>query len=527
MSDVIIVGAGIGGLASAIALASRGLEVEIFERAATPGGKAATVEIDGVEVDTGPSVLTLPGVFDTVFRLAGSTLAEQVRLLSPDPAFRYLYPDGTQLDVRAEVEDTVAGVRRTLGEDAAAQLTTFLAHTGRIWEAAAPHFVFGDAPTFGGILRLGGAGLSAMRRIDPLRSMWRAITETVEDERLTWLLARYATYNGSSPLLAPATLNCIAHVELASGAFGVEGGIYALTRALLRAATGLGVRLHLEASVERILLEGGAVSGVVVAGEVVPCRAVVANADAAHVAEVLLPPEARRPKPGAPPSMSGWTGIVRARRRPPAARPAHQVLFPEAYLEEFRDIFDRDRPPASPTVYLCAQEKAHGRRGWDHEEPLFVMANAPPEPAHGARDAEVHHALGARVMARLREAELIAPGDPLVWSRTPRELALAFPGSRGSIYGAASNALTAAFRRPPNRIAPGLYLASGSAHPGGGLPLAALSGLAAARALLRDRGQPSDPELTVVSPSSAARGPAVVRDPAPPGSLESTARWGR
>ena len=181
--------------------------------------------------------------------------------------------------------------------------------------------------------------------------------------------------------------------------------------------------------------------------------------------------------------MSGYNVVLRARRR---HRVPHTVLFPEDYAAEFVDIFDRDRPPADPTVYLCAQEACHGRRGWQEHEPLFVMANAPPEPAEGERPSEVWRELRTVVARRLLGAGLIDADDGVVWERTPTDLARVFPGSRGAIYGGSSNGMMAAFQRPENTVAnvPGLYLASGSAHPGGGLPLAAQSGCEAARAAL-------------------------------------------
>ena len=184
--------------------------------------------------------------------------------------------------------------------------------------------------------------------------------------------------------------------------------------------------------------------------------------------------------------MSGWTGVLRARRADD--RIAHTVLFPDDYDEEFVDIFDRDRPPQSPTIYLCAQSRAHLRKGWESDEPVFVMANAPPEPAAGSRPDELWHRLRATALDRLRTSGLVHPDDTLVWERTPSDLARRFPGSRGSLYGAASNTRMAAFQRPPNRVSriPGLYLATGSAHPGGGVPLCVQSGRTAARALLQD-----------------------------------------
>ncbi len=176
--------------------------------------------------------------------------------------------------------------------------------------------------------------------------------------------------------------------------------------------------------------------------------------------------------------MSGWTGVLRAKRAHRDDRVAHTVVFPAEYAQEFADIFERDRPPQDPTVYLCSQALSHGRQGWEDADPIFVMANAPCEPATGRRDPALFEALERAVLARLRAHDLMGPEDELIWSRTPSDLAAEFPGSRGSIYGAASNSQFAAFRRPPNRVArlPGLYLASGSAHPGGGVPMCLISG---------------------------------------------------
>jgi phytoene desaturase len=506
MGDAIVVGAGLGGLAAAIHLAAAGLSVDVLEAGERPGGKMGIAVIDGVEVDTGPSVLTLPETLDAVLRAAGTSLADEVALRAPEPAFRYLYPDGASVDVFAERARTLASVAATLGPAAGDELDAFLRYAERIWRAAAPHFVTGPAPSAASLVRGGLRSLGVLPRIDPLRTMWEAITARVRSPHLRWLLARYATYNGSDVRSAPATLNCIAHVELGTGGYGVEGGMYEVARALVRAAERRGVRIHCGTPVARILVEHGRAAGVeTVAGGTRRAPLVVGNADAAHVFADLLPP-ARTRRRAAEPSTSGWVGILRARRRHGAdARVAHTVAFPHRYLEEFGDLFDLRIPPADPTVYLCAQEACHGRAGWDDDEPVFVMANAPAVPARGAPPPEAWERLRGTVLAHLAAAGLAAEGDALVWERTPGDLAASFPRSRGSLYGAASNSPLAAFRRPPNRVrgVRGLYLASGSAHPGGGVPLCLLSGRAAAAAALDDLGRPP-PRSPASLPASGA-----------------------
>jgi len=204
------------------------------------------------------------------------------------------------------------------------------------------------------------AGLSAL---DPFRTMQQAIEAQVRSPYLRDLLLRYATYNGSDPRRAPATLNCIAHVELAMGCWGVRGGLYALVEALVTVAERLGVQVQTGQPVERILTHRRRVTGVRTAdGRTLSADAVIANADVAHVVTDLLAGQRHRLKAKGAPSTSGYTAIVRQRGTASPAAP-HEVLFPSPYREEFADLFDRQRAPreppstcatrASPTTCRC------------------------------------------------------------------------------------------------------------------------------------------------------------------------------
>lgn len=484
--NVVIIGAGLGGLCAALHAAGRGYRVTVVESAEEPGGKAARVVLDGVEVGTGPSVLTIPRAFDDAFRAVGTRLEERVRLRPEGGRFRYRFHDGAILDVEPQTDATLANVEAAFGADAAADLKAFLAYAQRIWDVSAPNFVYSDAPSVSSIMKLGLGRMAEVRHLDAWRTMWSAIEAQVHDPHLRNVLARYATYNGSNVLTAPATLNCIAYVELGMGGYGVEGGIHALVRALAAAATESGVELRFGVTAESVETQRKRVEAVrLEGGERIAADAVIANCEASRLPELLGRPKKSK---GEPPSTSGWNAIVRAKRQPD--RPAHEVVFPEHYLEEFKDLHERQRPPRDPTVYVCAGESAHGGAGWPDQEALFVMINAPAVNEDGTFDADWAE-LERTAVQRLVSAGIAEPGAEVLWRRTPVELAARFPGSRGALYGASSNSMWAAFRRPANRVdgVRGLYLASGSAHPGGGMPMVALSGRLAVENLDADFGR--------------------------------------
>ncbi|MBS2022280.1 MAG: FAD-dependent oxidoreductase [Deltaproteobacteria bacterium] len=480
MADVIVAGGGIGGLCAAISCAARGHAVRLLEASSSLGGKAGRVTIDGVACDTGPSVLTLPEVFDEVLRLAG---APPLQLVRPPRWFRHRWADGTTLELGNGLQGTLDGVQAALGTGPRDELARFLERAKAMWEVAAPRFVWGEAPGVRSLLRKGAFDLRAIR---PFTRLWDFIREEVREPHLQALLARYATYAGSDARRAPAVLGTIAWVELGLGGHGVHGGISALVDRLLAAAQALGVSIQTRAEVAGIRVRGDQAIGVTLAdGRLLDAEALVLNADARAVFTRLLPREHRRPLAGEP-SYSGRCYVFRARTQD---RPAHETAMPARYLDEL-DQLARGQAPSDPTITVSAPRVAHAAPSWTDTEPLFVMVNAPPLPESrsGDRLDPDEAPLAEAVRARLQALGVLDPRAGLVWSRGVTALAQAFPDSQGSIYGQASHSWRTAFARPANRLPwiRGLYLAGGSAHPGAGLPLVASSGLRAAEALDQD-----------------------------------------
>lgn len=484
-TDAIVVGGGVAGLCAAALIAHRGLSVRLIEGAPKLGGKAGSVRYGSAELDTGPSVLTLPKLLESVLEEVGVPKEERFECVELNPSFRYVFPSGGEIDVYHDKERTLESIEATLGSKSRKELEEYLAYARRIWEAAAPHFIMAQAPELGRILAGGPRVWGSVNRIDPFRTLRTAIRARVKTPELVAILERYATYNGSDARNAPATLGCIAHVELDLGGYGVRGGMRSLVLALQRALDRTGVRVQLEEPVEEVLFRERRTLGVRTQLGTYLADSVVLGADLPQWRSSFL-------GQGGPaselttPSMSAYNALFLGKRAD--ERAPHTVFFPRDYEREFADIFDEGRVPKEPTLYVCALDRCHEQVSFPDREPLFTMINAP-----SVRQTKVKtspETLLDWMRENLEKHDLLGAEGELIWSRTPEDLAREFPGSDGALYGPASNSMMAAFRRLPNRIPgyAGLYVASGSAHPGGGIPLAAQSGRLAADCVVADRG---------------------------------------
>jgi phytoene desaturase len=319
--------------------------------------------------------------------------------------------------------------------------------------------------------------------IDAFRTLARAAAADGADPRFVQWAGRYATYSGSSPYLAPATLACIPHLESAYGAWYPKGGLGRLRDALVAAASAVGVELVTSIEVERVVAAGGRVTGVCLAGgERVPASLVVANVDAQHLYRDLLPDDrALRRVRRARPSTSAFVVLAGVEGRTPGIE-HHNVWFSPDDRAEFDDLFTDGRLPAASTIYGCISSVTDPGQAPPGAENWFLLVNAPAgwRGDAAATEADLLAQLASRgpdLRTRLRFTDVLTPADFETRYRAPG----------GAIYGTSSNGRRAAFLRPANRgPRHGLYLVGGSSHPGGGLPLVAISARIVAEMVERD-----------------------------------------
>lgn len=478
MSRVVVIGAGVGGLAVAARLSVKGHSVTIIEQSDRVGGKLHTYRRNGYAFDTGPSLFTLPAVYRDLFLKTGKSLEESVDLQPVEPAFRYHFADGSSLVLPgvdpAKCADAIAAL---MGAQAGEQWRAFMERAGDMWRLTRQPFLQSPLNGFKSLLPL--AKPKDVATIAPFTTLRALARKSFTDPRLVTLVDRYATYTGSDPRKAPAVLATVPYIEQLFGAWHIGGGLGTLADALRTRCDERGVDIRLNTLATEIRTSGNRVTGVVThSGELLDADIVVSNSDARLTYNNLLADsEAKKPKIPGDPSLAGFVILLGLRGRTPGIA-HHNVWFPRNYDLEFDSIFGKNPQPVDdPAIYVCSPDDPLMRPN-PETEAWFVLVNAPRHDssnksgvdwdAPGLRDSYANQILatlaarGTDIRDRIEFMEIMTPAD--------LERSAMAPG--GSIYGTSSNGVNAAFNRPANQSPiDGLYLVGGSSHPGGGLPL--------------------------------------------------------
>ena len=472
-----VVGAGIAGIASAIRLANKGYQVEVFEANDYPGGKLSEVEQDGYRFDAGPSLFTLPELVEELFTLSGECPEDHFQYQRLPVNCHYFYEDGTFLEAFADPKDFAQEVARKTNESSEA-IEQALQHSAFLYDRLAELFMKRSLhrwQTF--VNRHALRSYLSLHRLDFFRTMKQANAQRFSDPRVVQLFNRYATYNGSDPYQTPATMNIIPHLEFNIGAFFPTQGMYSITTSLWRLAQRLGVRFHFGAKVDEILLAGNNVKGIKVNSEKQAADVVVSNMDVVSTYRKLLPnaspPTRLLNQPKSSSALIFYWGMKRTFPR----LDLHNIFFSQDYRTEFERIFQHQDIYHDPTVYLNITSKYKPDDAPPGHENWFTMINVPNNSGQDW-DVLVDQARD-HITAKLSRV-LDTDIAPLITSESlldPRSIESKTSSSQGALYGNSSNNRYAAFLRHANfsRKFKGLYFCGGSVHPGGGIPLSLLS----------------------------------------------------
>ncbi len=486
----IVIGAGVGGLTAAIDLALSGYRVSLFETHKVPGGKIHQVNIEGHRMDAGPTVFTLRPVFDDLYARAGARFEEEVDLREGDVLARHSWIDSDSLDLYADIDRSCDAIAALAGAREADNYRRFANRTAEVFDTLDYTYMRAPLPSpLSLALAAAPKGFKRLWQTAPYTSLWRSLTRQFDDPRLRQLFGRYATYCGSSPFDAPATLALIAHAERA-GVWTLSGGMQALATSLAGLAERLNCECHYGETVTSLRVQNGRATGVVLKdGRLIEADAVVFNGDIQALQSGLLGESAKHATVARP--AAALSAVTRCQLADVQGFDLshHTVFFNDNYRAEFDALFKRQVLPDEPTLYICAQDRStdsattRSDKQTTGPERIFCLSNA---PARSLDDDDVAQAQRAMTSMLQRHGLTLTEHAPAVTTQ-PADFGQRFPASQGALYGRPTHGPLGSFRRPGSRSKlAGLYLAGGTVHPGAGVPMAATSGRLAASCVHSD-----------------------------------------
>ncbi|MBU2651366.1 MAG: FAD-dependent oxidoreductase [Bacteroidetes bacterium] len=348
-----IIGAGIAGLAVAIRLAAKGHDVHVFEKNSWPGGKLSELRDSGFRFDMGPSLFTMPWLVDELYTLAGKDPKEHFTYEQLDTLCNYLFEDGTLIKAFRKPEDFGPEIENKT-RDSAQSVLGFLEKAENIYNLTQNVFINRALHKLSNLTQR--SFLKAfihVGSIDAFRSMHSRNNKTFNDSKTVRIFDRYATYTGSDPYQAPATLNMIAHLEHNTGAFFPENGMYGIVSSLYELAISLGVNFHFNEPVKEILFSGRNATGILTGTRSYPFNFIVSDVDVHTLYGNILK---SKPIPIKPANLSSsalvfYWGI----NKPFPGLDLHNILFSNNYKEEFRQLFSNQDVYIDPTIYIFNQ----------------------------------------------------------------------------------------------------------------------------------------------------------------------------
>lgn len=480
MRKIAIIGAGLGGLSAAARLAAKGNEVHIFEKNPVAGGKASQFYEQGFRFDTGPSLLTMPYVLDQLFHECGENPNDYLSLKKLETVCKYFFNDGTIINAYSDMDRFGQEIcEKTIDDEEV--LNDFFNYSKIIHDLTADLFLFNSPLNYKTLFNIKILKtLFNIHKIDTHRNVHQAVSSFFRDNRLIQLFDRYATYNGSNPFEAPATLNIIPYVEYFPGSYLPLGGIYSITESLKKLAEKKGVIFHFNSEVENIILEKKTALGVRVNHQDLFFDKVISNVDVNITYKNLLNDistfESKRYKK-LKPSLSGVVFYWAVDKLFPQLE-THNIIFSEDYKKEFDQLTKQKIIPAEPTIYIYISSKLNPADAPIGKENWFVMINAPYDNGQNWTK-EIFNAR-KNIINKINKVLSINIEQNILFENilTPKDLEEKTAAHRGSIYGISSDKRSSAFFKQQNKsnTIKNLYFCGGSAHPGGGIPLVILSG---------------------------------------------------
>lgn len=472
---VAIIGGGIGGLAIALLLKKRCFQTDLFEKNSKVGGKISEINENRFRFDTGASLLTMPFVLQNLFNKIGLKLEDYLEIKKLDVITKYFFADGTVVNAYSDTQKFMEEVQTKTNENPQ-NLAKYFEYSKTIYDLTSDLFIFNDFSSISKLINKQGLKtLLNLNKIDPFRTVHQANSSFFTSEKIIQIFDRYATYNGSDPYQAPATLNIIPYVEYQLGGYYLHGGMYKLSETLQNLCTEFGVNIHTNSYVKSINTSNGICKSITVNGETLYYDLIISNSDVSNTFQKLLSDNNSKESKkniNNKPSTSALVFYWGVKGKYDDLE-LHNILFSENYPKEFEQLHTQNELPEDPTIYIYISSKTQNQDAPEGYENWFVMVNAPPHKNQNW-DKIVPEYKNI-IINKIKELLKIDLSNKIIFEQilTPETLMIKTESSFGSIYGISSNYKTSAFLRQRNvsKTYKNLYFVGGSVHPGGGIPL--------------------------------------------------------
>ncbi len=493
ITRIVVIGAGLGGLSAAISLAAEGFSVEIVEKNDKVGGKLNVMTKDGFTFDLGPSILTMPHIFDTLFARAGKNREDYVTFQKVEPHWRNFFEDGMVIDLTPD-QHAMRKELDKLGPKAADEFARFMVYAKNLTtETEAGYFAKG-LDSFWELLKFYGP-IRSLLSFDVFRSMDQGVRRFISEPKLVEILNYFIKYVGSSPYDSPALMNLLPYIQFEYGLWYVQGGMYALAQGMEKLAKELGVVIHLNAEVTEIQREGKRAKAIVLAdGKILAADIVVSNMEVIPAMQKLLNSTDSELKKMQrfQPTCSGLVLHLGVNTIYPQLA-HHNFFYSDKPREHFDAIFKSHTLSEDPTIYLVAPCKSDPKQAPPGHEIIKILPHIPHLNPDKPLSADDYRAFRERVLDKLERMGLTDLRKHIVTEEywTPHDIQARYYSNQGSIYGVVTDRkLNLGFKAPQRSSQlSNLYFVGGSVNPGGGMPMVTLSGQLTCDKILADFNQ--------------------------------------
>lgn len=471
MKKAVVIGSGIGGLATAIRLQVKGFDVHVYEKNDYPGGKLTVLEANGFRFDAGPSVFTLPDLVTELFELAGKNPTDYFEYIQHPVSARYFWNDGTVFEAPANKDAFIEAATHQFGE-ARQHILKYLDDSERKYRISKPVFLEKSVHLKKNYFsRAYLKSYPALVGMDIFKSLHVTNKKFIRHPKLVQVLDKFASYIGSDPYRTPGIMSLMPHLEITEGVFFPKNGMHDITNSIYQLGKDIGVQFHFGAPVEKIVTEGKQATGIVVNGKFIKSDLVFSGADA-HFTHRHLLEEKKLPASVLQERSSSVVVFYWGINRKFPELDLHNMFYPDDYAAEFNGIFSTGKVIDDASVYIhrscevVPSDAPEGMENWF----VMVMTPSDTQQINDQAIAQIRN----NTIAKLNKVLTTDLEQHIVFEDhlSPRLIEKKTNSYQGALHGISSNSAFSFFKRHSNfsKSYKNLYFVGGSTHPGGGIP---------------------------------------------------------